>query len=63
MVKGMECKNLFTGWKDPGLTEQGFQRQKCRKINLRTKIEFDVMYTSMLSRAQKTGILFLNFKS
>ena len=53
-------KNLFTGWKDPGLTDQGVSEAKnAGKLILEQKIEFDVMYTSMLSRAQKTGDIIL----
>jgi len=54
------AKNLFTGWKDPGLTDQGVSEAKnAGKLILEQKIEFDVMYTSMLSRAQKTGDVIL----
>ena len=54
------AKNLFTGWKDPGLTEQGVSEAKnAGKLILEQNIEFDVMYTSMLSRAQKTGDIIL----
>ena len=54
------AKNLFTGWKDPGLTDQGVSEAKnAGKLILQQKIEFDVMYTSMLSRAQKTGDIIL----
>jgi len=53
-------KNLFTGWKDPGLTDQGVSEAKnAGQLILEQKIEFDVMYTSMLSRAQKTGDIIL----
>ena len=54
------AKNLFTGWKDPGLTDQGVSEAKnAGKLILEQNIEFDVMYTSMLSRAQKTGDIIL----
>jgi 2,3-bisphosphoglycerate-dependent phosphoglycerate mutase len=54
------AKNLFTGWKDPGLTDQGVSEAKnAGKLILEQKIEFDAMYTSMLSRAQKTGDIIL----
>jgi len=54
------AKNLFTGWKDPGLTDQGVSEAKnAGKLILEQKIEFHVMYTSMLSRAQKTGDIIL----
>ena len=40
------AKNLFTGWKDPGLTDQGVSEAKnAGKLILEQKIEFDVMYT------------------
>jgi 2,3-bisphosphoglycerate-dependent phosphoglycerate mutase len=54
------AKNLFTGWKDPGLTDKGVSEAKnAGKLILEQKIEFDIMYTSMLSRAQKTGDIIL----
>ena len=54
------AKNLFTGWKDPGLTNQGVSEAKnAGKLILEQNIEFDAMYTSMLSRAQKTGDIIL----
>jgi 2,3-bisphosphoglycerate-dependent phosphoglycerate mutase len=54
------AKNLFTGWKDPGLTDQGVSEAKnAGKLILEQNIEFDAMYTSMLSRAQKTGDIIL----
>ena len=53
--------NLFTGWKDPGLTDQGRQEanqagQLIQSLNL----DFDVMFTSALVRAQLTGDIILN---
>ena len=53
-------KNLFTGWKDPELTQKGAQeaRNAGREL-LGQEYVFDVMYTSMLSRAQKTGDIIL----
>lgn len=50
------AKNLFTGWKDPGLTKQGQEEAKnaAEQINKRA-IDFSVMYTSALQRAQITG--------
>ena len=54
------AKNLFTGWKDPGLTNQGVSEAKnAGKLISEQNIEFDIMYTSMLSRAQKTGDIIL----
>ena len=53
-------KNLFTGWKDPGLTELGVKEAKdAGKLIADKGILFDLMYTSMLTRAQKTGDLIL----
>ncbi|MBO9420164.1 2,3-bisphosphoglycerate-dependent phosphoglycerate mutase [Labrenzia sp. R4_2] len=52
-------KNLFTGWKDPGLTDQGFAEAHKAGEQLRDlKLNFDLAFTSVLSRAQKTlGII------
>nr|MEC9417965.1 2,3-bisphosphoglycerate-dependent phosphoglycerate mutase [Pseudomonadota bacterium] len=48
-------KNLFTGWKNPGLTEQGVAEAHKAGEQLRDlKLSFDVAFTSDLSRAQKT---------
>jgi 2,3-bisphosphoglycerate-dependent phosphoglycerate mutase len=48
-------KNLFTGWKDPGLTEQGVAEAHQAGQQLRDlKLTFDLAFTSVLSRAQKT---------
>ena len=53
-------KNLFTGWKNPGLTELGVKEAKdVGKLIADKGILFDLMYTSMLTRAQKTGDLIL----
>ena len=53
-------KNLFTGWRDPGLTELGVKEAKdAGKLIANKGILFDLMYTSMLTRAQKTGDLIL----
>ena len=48
-------KNLFTGWKDGGLTEQGIREahEAGRKLKARG-FQFDIAYTSALSRAQHT---------
>lgn len=48
-------KNLFTGWKDPDLTELGVKEavqagQKLKELGL----SFDVAFTSALTRAQHT---------
>lgn len=52
-------KNLFTGWKDPDLTEQGVTEAHKAGEQLRDlKLTFDLAFTSVLSRAQKTlGII------
>ena len=53
-------KNLFTGWKDPGLTAKGVEEAKSAGVQLRTEgFQFDVMFTSDLHRAQKTGEIIL----
>ncbi|PIT69729.1 2,3-bisphosphoglycerate-dependent phosphoglycerate mutase [Bartonella tribocorum] len=49
-------KNLFTGWKDPDLTEKGHAEaiaagKKLKELGLM----FDIAYTSALQRAQKTA--------
>ena len=52
--------NLFTGWKDPGLTEKGVAEAKAAGQRLKAEgLKFDVAYTSVLSRAQKTLDLIL----
>ena len=53
-------KNLFTGWKDPELTQKGAQeaRNAGREL-LGQEYVFDVMYTSALRRAQETGAIIL----
>jgi 2,3-bisphosphoglycerate-dependent phosphoglycerate mutase len=53
-------KNLFTGWKDPGLTDLGVE--EALEAGRRLKaigIEFDIAFTSDLSRAQRTCDLIL----
>jgi len=53
-------KNLFTGWRDVGLTEQGVAEAKKAGQLLKAKgLTFGVAYTSVLSRAQKTLDLML----
>ena len=53
-------KNLFTGWKDPELTEQGIEEAIQAGNQLKqSNIKFDVMFTSDLFRAQETGRLIL----
>lgn len=53
-------KNLFTGWKNPDLTEKGIEEAKAGGRALKAKgITFDVAYTSDLIRAQHTCDLLL----
>ena len=53
-------KNLFTGWKDPKLTDLGIQEAIKAGDLLETKnLKFDLMFTSDLFRAQETGRLIL----
>lgn len=48
-------KNLFTGWKDPGLTEKGIAEAKEAGRRLKAEgLTFDVAFTSALTRAQHT---------
>lgn len=53
-------KNLFTGWKDPGLTELGVEEARAAGRRLKAKgVQFDVAFTSDLGRAQRTCALIL----
>ena len=48
-------KNLFTGWRDPDLTEQGHVEAKAAGAKLEARgLKFDIAFTSSLQRAQKT---------
>jgi 2,3-bisphosphoglycerate-dependent phosphoglycerate mutase len=48
-------KNLFTGWKDPNLTELGVEEAKRAGQKLKAEgLQFDVAFTSVLARAQRT---------
>ncbi|MDO8980084.1 MAG: 2,3-bisphosphoglycerate-dependent phosphoglycerate mutase [Afipia sp.] len=48
-------KNLFTGWKDPGLTELGIKEAVAAGRKLKEQgLTFDVAFTSVLTRAQHT---------
>ena len=52
--------NLFTGWRDPDLTEQGVE--EARRAGQLLKAEgfrFDIAFTSVLKRAQRTLSLIL----
>ncbi len=53
-------QNLFTGWKDPALTEKGVGEAKAAGQRLKAKgLKFDLCFTSALSRAQNTLQLIL----
>jgi 2,3-bisphosphoglycerate-dependent phosphoglycerate mutase len=48
-------KNLFTGWRDPDLTELGHKEAKAAGAALHSRgLKFDIAFTSVLQRAQKT---------
>jgi 2,3-bisphosphoglycerate-dependent phosphoglycerate mutase len=48
-------KNLFTGWKDPDLTEKGIAEAKDAGQKLKAQgLQFDIAFTSALKRAQHT---------
>ncbi len=54
-------KNLFTGWKDPDLTEQGVAEAKTAGRRLKAlELTFDRGFTSVLSRAERTMQLMLD---
>ncbi|MCB1378444.1 MAG: 2,3-bisphosphoglycerate-dependent phosphoglycerate mutase [Alphaproteobacteria bacterium] len=54
-------KNLFTGWKDVGLTEKGVSEARAAGQKLKAKgFTFDIAYTSALTRAQHTLKLILD---
>lgn len=53
-------KDLFTGWKDPDLTEKGVAEAKAAGQRLSALgLSFDVAFTSALGRAQRTCSLVL----
>ena len=53
-------KNLFTGWKDPDLTEKGVEEAMDAGRRLKAAgLTFDIAFTSELSRAQRTLTLAL----
>lgn len=48
-------KNLFTGWRDPGLTTRGHEEAISAGQKLKAEgLKFDIAYTSSLQRAQAT---------
>ena len=53
-------KNLFTGWKDPNLTERGEKEALQAGIALKESgHKFHIMFTSVLLRAKRTGNIIL----
>jgi len=53
-------KNLFTGWRDVGLTEKGIAEARAAGRKLKAQgLRFDVAYTSALVRAQHSLDLML----
>lgn len=53
-------KNLFTGWRNPGLTEKGVDEARKAGVALKAKgYEIDLCFTSALVRAQRTLDLML----
>src|SRR3954463_1695493 len=54
-------KNLFTGWKDVDLTEQGVNEARAAGKKLKAQgLKFDCAYTSVLKRANRTLDLILD---
>lgn len=53
-------KNLFTGWRDVGLTELGIEEAKQAGRRLKARgFQFDIAYTSALKRAQDSLAIML----
>ena len=53
-------KNLFTGWENPGLTEQGLvEAKETGKILKNSGFEYSYLYTSILDRAINTANIIL----
>ncbi len=53
-------KNLFTGWENPGLTDKGVEEAHAAGRNLKALgLEFDMAFTSVLDRAQRTLTIML----
>jgi 2,3-bisphosphoglycerate-dependent phosphoglycerate mutase len=53
-------KNLFTGWRDVDLTEQGIKEARAAGVKLKAQgLRFDVAFTSALVRAQRSLDLML----
>lgn len=52
--------NIFTGWRDVGLSELGKEEARAAgKLLAQTQIKFDCAFTSALKRAQQTLVLML----
>jgi 2,3-bisphosphoglycerate-dependent phosphoglycerate mutase len=53
--------NLFTGWKDPDLTELGVKEAvRAGELLAERNLKFDIAFTSALSRAQRTCQMILD---
>ena len=53
--------NLFTGWKDPDLTDQGVREAEAAGRALKARgLAFDIAFTSELVRAQRTNTIILD---
>jgi len=54
-------ENRFTGWTDIGLTKKGIsEAESAGKIIEKEKIKFDIVFTSLLKRANDTMTLCIN---
>lgn len=54
-------KNLFTGWKDPDLTEQGVAEAiEAGNVINSENLHFDIAFTSVLKRAERTCQMILD---
>ena len=54
------AKNLFTGWRDPDLTQLGIdEAEKGGELLIEKQISFDVLYTSVLIRSINTAQIIL----
>jgi 2,3-bisphosphoglycerate-dependent phosphoglycerate mutase len=52
--------NLFTGWRDPDLTDKGVaEAQRAGRLLKAEGVRFDIAFTSVLKRAQRTLNLIL----
>lgn len=54
-------KNLFTGWRDVDLTDLGREEAKAGGERLKARgLKFDIAFTSVLMRAQRTCQIILD---